>query len=215
MIRLVIADDHPVVREGLRRIASEHRHIAVVAEVGNGEDLLNRLIDTEADIVLLDISMPGRGFLDVLHRVKSDHPRLRVIVLSVHPEEQYAVRALKSGAAGYVTKDRTPWDLVEAILKVHRGGKYVSPALAERLASDLEMGREGPPHERLSDREFEVLRLLGVGVSIKAIARGLALDPKTISTYRSRIMHKIQLTSNADIVRYVIEHGLEPSPRNM
>lgn len=210
MIRLLIADDHPVVREGLRRIASEHRHIAVVAEVGNGEDLLSRLIETEADIVLLDISMPGRGFLDVLRRVKTEYPRLRVIVLSVHPEEQYAIRALKAGAAGYVTKDRTSSDLVNAILKVHQGGKYVSPALADRLASELEIGHQGLPHERLSDREFEVLRLLGVGVSIKAIAHGLALDPKTISTYRSRIMQKMRVTSNADIVRYVIAHGLEP-----
>ena len=210
MIKLLIADDHPVVREGLRRITSEHGHIAVVAEAGSGEDLLDRLMQTEVDILLLDISMPGPGFLDVLRRVKTDHPRLGIVVLSIHREEQYAVRAFKAGAAGYVTKDRASSDLVDAILKVHRGGKYVSVAFAERLVTDLERGQERPPHERLSDREFEVLRLLGVGVSAKAIAHELALDPKTISTYRFRIMQKMRLASNADIIRYVIEHGLEP-----
>lgn len=208
VIKLLIADDHPVVREGLRSIVAEHQEISVVAEAGTGEELLDRLERTPIDVVLLDISMPGPGFLDLLHRLKTDHPRVRIVVLSIHPEEQYAIRAFKAGAVGYLTKDLSPGELVEAILKVHGGGKYVSPSLAQRLADELGDGFRVAPHNRLSNREYDVLRLLGAGHSVKAIAHDLRLSPKTVSTYRTRILEKMTLKTNADVIRYVRQHGL-------
>lgn len=208
MIRLLIADDHPIVREGLRRIVQDAPGLEVVGEVASGHELLERLPETPADIVLLDVTMPGPGFLELLQRLRAEHPTVAVLVLSVHPEDQYAVRALRAGASGYLTKDHSPEELTEAIRRVHRGHKYVSQGLAERLAADLAAGTGDVRHELLSDREYEVLCLLGSGSKVKDIARSLQLSPKTVSTYRTRILEKMQASSNADLVRYAALHGL-------
>jgi DNA-binding NarL/FixJ family response regulator len=208
MIRLCIADDHPVVRAGLRQIIEDEPGMEVVGEAADGNQLLATIGRMPADVLLLDVSMPGPGFLEVLKALKQAQPRLPVLVLSVHPEDQYAVRALRSGAAGYLTKDHSPEELVAAIRKVHRGGKYVSASLAERLAVGLEIGAEGWPHEKLSDREYDVLCQLGSGRTVKEISEQLGLSPKTVSTYRSRILEKMKLAGNADLVRYASQHGL-------
>jgi two-component system invasion response regulator UvrY len=208
LFRLLIADDHPVVRQGLRRIIAEQPWLTVVGEATNGDDVLEQTARLKADVLLLDVSMPGAGFLEVLRQLRRDHPGLRVLVLSMHPEDQYAVRALRSGADGYLTKDHSPEQLIEAIRKVVRGGKYVSASLAERLAYDLAAGGGGPAHDALSDREYEVLCLLGSGRSVKEAAAALDLSPKTVSTYRARLLEKMQLASNADLVRYAAQHGL-------
>jgi DNA-binding NarL/FixJ family response regulator len=208
MIRLFIADDHPVVRAGLRGIVDGEPDFEVVGEACDGGDMLARIGRTPAEVLLLDVSMPGPGFLEVLRGLKQDHPRVAVLVLSVHPEDQYAVRALRAGAAGYLTKDHSPEELVAAIRKVHRGGKYVSPSLAERLAVGLEIGANDSPHEQLSNREYDVLCLLGSGRTVKEIASRLALSPKTVSTYRARVLEKMKLATNADLVRYAAQHGL-------
>lgn len=208
MIRLVIADDHPVVREGLRRIVAEQPGLAVVGEATTGDEVLTEVRRLAVDVLLLDISMPGLRFLELLRRLREEHPRIRVLVLSTHPEEQYAVRALRAGAAGYLTKDHSPEQLVQAIGKVVRGGKFVSASLAEKLARDLDLGRDQLPHELLSDREYEVLCLLGSGRSVKEVAAMLSLSPKTASTYRARLLEKMRLSTNADLVRYAAQHGL-------
>ena len=208
MIRLLIADDHPIVREGLRRIVAEQPGLTVVGEATNGDEVLTEVRRHVVDVVLLDVSMPGLGFLEVLRQLKEEHPRLRVLVLSTHPEEQYAVRALKAGAAGYLTKDHSPEQLVEAIGRVVRGGRFVSASLAEKLVRDLHLDGERLPHELLSDREYQVLCLLGSGRSVKEVASMLALSPKTASTYRARLLEKMQLSTNADLVRYAAQHGL-------
>jgi two-component system invasion response regulator UvrY len=208
MIRLLIADDHPIVREGLRRIVEDAPGLEVVGEVANGDELFALLPRVPADIVLLDVTMPGAGFLDVLQRLRSEHPTVAVLVLSVHPEDQYAVRALRAGASGYLTKDHSPEELTEAIRRVHRGHRYVSALLAERLAADLTAGTRDVRHEVLSDREYEVFCLLGSGRTVKEIAGSLQLSPKTVSTYRTRVLEKMHAASNADLVRYAALHGL-------
>ncbi|HKH84839.1 MAG TPA: response regulator transcription factor [Gemmatimonadales bacterium] len=208
MIRLMIADDHPIVRKGLRRIVEDAAGLEVVGEVGSGLELLERLPRVPADIVLLDVSMPGLRFLEVLQRLRAEHPTVAVLVLSVHPEDQYAVRALRAGASGYLTKDHSPEELTEAIRRVYRGNKYVSVVLAERLAADLAGGARNIRHELLSDREYEVLCLLGSGRTVKEIAHSLELSPKTVSTYRTRVLEKMGATTNADLVRYASQHGL-------
>jgi DNA-binding NarL/FixJ family response regulator len=208
MIRLLIADDHPIVREGLRRIVQDAPGLEVVGEVASADELFARLPRLPADIVLLDVSMPGPGFLDMLQRLRSEHPTVAVLVLSVHPEDQYAVRALRAGASGYLTKDHSPEELTDAIRRVHRGHKYVSAQLAERLAGDLMVGARDVRHEVLSDREYEVLCLLGTGLTVKEIGRSLQLSPKTVSTYRTRVLEKMHATTNADLVRYAALHGL-------
>jgi DNA-binding NarL/FixJ family response regulator len=208
VIRLLIADDHPIVREGLRRIVGENPGISVVAEASSADEVLARVSNTAIDVMLLDVSMPGPTFIEVLQQVRKDQPSIKVLVLSVHPEDQWAVRALRAGAAGYLTKDHSPEQLIEAIRRVYRGGKYVSAALAEKLATGLEAGGAATPHVILSDREYEVLRALGAGLSAKDVAGRLSLSPKTVSTYRTRILEKMQLRTNADLVRYVRDHAL-------
>lgn len=208
MIRLLIADDHPIVRAGLRRIADDLPGITVVGEAASASEVLERVVETPCDVVLLDVSMPGPTFIEVLQQIRREHPSVKVLVLSVHPEDQWAVRALRAGAAGYLTKDHSPEQLIEAIRKVYRGGKYVSAALAERLATGLETGGAMALHETLSDREYEVLRALGTGLSVKVVAQQLRLSPKTVSTYRTRILEKMQMATNADLIRYVNDHGL-------
>jgi len=208
MIRLAIADDHPIVRQGLRRIASEGAEISVVGEASTAAELFRLLAGAAVDVVLLDVSMPGSTFVETLQDLREKHPSVKVLVLSVHPEDQWAVRALRGGAAGYLTKDHSPEQLVEAIRRVARGGKYVSEQLAEKLAGLVDNGRTRSPHERLSDREFEVLRALGSGMAVKDVAEQLHLSAKTVSTYRARLLEKMGLKSRADLVRYVVEHEL-------
>ena len=208
MIRLAIADDHPIVREGLRRIASAGVGISVTGEASTAAELFRLLAQAAVDVVLLDVSMPGSTFVETLKELRERHPHIKVLVLSVHPEDQWAMRALRAGAAGYLTKDHSPEQLVEAIRRVARGGKYVSEMLAEKLAGLVDHGRTRAPHERLSDREFEVLRALGSGMSVKDVAEQLNLSAKTISTYRARLLEKMGLKSRADLVRYVVEHEL-------
>lgn len=208
MIRVLIADDHPIVRSGLRRIAEEDTGINVTAEASSGQETVSRLATSIVDVVLLDVSMPGAPFMETLRQIREEHPTVRVLVLSAHPEDQWAIRALRAGASGYLTKDHSPGQLVEAVRRVFRGGKYVSPQLAERLASQLGPSFDGAPHELLSDREFEVLRRLGAGHTVKDVAAAMKLSPKTVSTYRSRLLAKLQASSNADLVQYVTSHGL-------
>jgi DNA-binding NarL/FixJ family response regulator len=208
MIRVAIADDHPIVRQGLRRIASEGAKIAVTGEAATAAELFRLVGGTPVDVVLLDVSMPGSTFVETVRELRDKHPSVKVLVLSVHPEDQWAMRALRAGAAGYLTKDHSPEQLVEAINRVARGGKYVSESLAEKLAGLVDLGATQATHEHLSDREFEVLRSLGRGMTVKDVAARLHLSAKTISTYRSRLMQKMGLTSNADLVRYVVEHDL-------
>ncbi len=208
MIRLAIADDHPIVREGLRRIASEDEGISVVGEASTGAELFRLLAAAAVDVVLLDVSMPGASFIVTLRELRSRHPTVKVLVLSAHPEDQWAARSLQGGAAGYLTKDHSPDQLVQAIRRVARGGRYVSESMAERLAGMVDGGMTRAPHERLSDREFEVLRALGSGMLVKDVAAQLRISAKTVSTYRARLLEKMGLESKADLVRYVAAHEL-------
>lgn len=207
-IRIFIADDHPIVRQGLRRIVEADAGLMISGEAGDAAALCSALDGTATDLVLLDVSMPGGPFLDTLRALRERHPTVRVLVLSVHPEDQWAVRALRAGASGYLTKDHSPDQLLEAIRRVYRGGKYVSPTLAEQLASQLDGGGQRAPHELLSDREFEVMRRLGSGLTVTQIASELAISAKTVSTYRNRIMEKMAVETNADLVRYASRYGL-------
>lgn len=208
MIRLAIADDHPIVREGLRRIAIEDAGITVTGEAASAAELFMLLSAAAVDVILLDVSMPGATFVETVVRLREEHPTVKILVLSVHPEDQWAVRALRAGAAGYLTKDKSPEQLVQAIRRVARGGKYVSETLADQLAGLADTGRMRAPHELLSDREFEVLRALGTGMTVKDVAAQLRLSAKTVSTYRTRLLEKMGLKSTADLVRYVVSHDL-------
>ena len=208
MIRLAIADDHPIVREGLRRIASDDAGISVTGEAATSSELFRLLAATAVDVVLLDVSMPGSTFVETLQDLREKHSSIKVLVLSAHPEDQWAMRALRAGAAGYLTKDHSPEQLVQAIRRVARGGKYVSESMAEKLAGMVDDGRTRAAHERLSDREFEVLRALGSGMMVKDVAKQLHLSAKTVSTYRARLLEKMGLKSKADLVRYVVTHDL-------
>ena len=207
-IRIFIADDHPIVRQGLRRIVEGDAGMVISGEADAAAALLAGLETKATDLVLLDVSMPGGLFLETLKELRTRHPTIRVLVLSVHPEDEWAVRALRAGASGYLTKDHSPDQLLDAIRRVYRGGKYVSPTLAERLATHLDGGGQRPPHELLSDREFEVMRRLGSGLTVSQIASELALSAKTVSTYRARILEKMAVTTNADLVRYAARYGL-------
>ncbi len=208
MIKILIADDHPVVRQGLKQMLADEPDMKVAGEAANATELLEKVRREPWDIVLLDITMPGRGGLDVLKDLKRDRGKLPVLVLSMHPEDQFGLRVLKAGAAGYLTKDSAPEELVKAIRKVCGGGKYVSPLLAEQLASRLDAAEPRPPHEFLSDREYQVMRLIASGKRVGEIARDLSLSVKTISTYRLRLLEKMDLKTNAELTRYAIERGL-------
>ena len=207
-IRIFIADDHPIVRQGLRRIVEADEGLVVSGEAGDAAALFVALQTVATDVILLDVSMPGGLFLETLRDLRARHPTIRVLVLSVHPEDQWAERALRAGASGYLTKDHSPDQLLEAIRRVYRGGKYVSPTLAEQLAKHLDGGGQRAPHELLSDREFEVMRRLGSGLTVAQIAGELAISAKTVSTYRTRILEKMAVATNADLVRYAARHGL-------
>jgi DNA-binding NarL/FixJ family response regulator len=208
MIKVLIADDHPIVRQGLRQVLKETSDIVVAGEAGTGPETLDKISKNAYDVVLLDISMPGRNGLDILRQVKIEKPDLHVLILSTYPEEQYAVRSLKDGAEGYLTKASVPDELVFAIRKAASGRKYVSSALAEKLALDLNVNSHKSLHEALSDREYQVMCMIASGKMAKEIATELALSVKTISTYRTRILEKLQMKNNAEITLYAIKQGL-------
>lgn len=209
MIRVFIADDHTIVRRGVHDILDEASGIAFVGEAGSGKDTLRALRKLQVDILLLDIALPDCNGLDVLKQLVSESSRVRTLILSMYPERQYALRAIKAGAWGYLTKDSAPEELVIAIRHVAAGRKYITASLAEELASVIEWGMpEEEPHRKLSDREYQVLSMLGGGKSVGEIAHELNLSPKTVSTYRDRIRHKLNLRTTAEIIRYALEHGL-------
>jgi len=208
MIKVVVVDDHAVVREGLKRIIAENVGMTVTAEAGDGNEALRTIRSQPCDVVVLDITMPNKSGLDVLKQLHAESPRLPVLVLSMHPEDQYAVRVLRAGGAGYLTKETAPAKLVQAIRKVVRGGKYVSPSLAEKLVYDLGGNTDKPVYEVLSDREYQVLCLIASGKTVSGIADELGLSVKTISTYRVRILEKLNMKNNAEITRYAIKEGL-------
>ncbi len=208
MIRILVADDHTVVRRGLRQILLEGFPGALVEEVGDAEDLIKNVVKSTWDVVISDLSMPGRSGLDALQQIKQLHPNLPVLILSIHPEEQYALRVLKSGASGYLSKDMAPDELVNAVKKVMLGKKYITATVAEKLAATLDQDHNKPLHEYLSDREFNVLKMLAAGRSVSEIAESLFLSVTTVSTYRSRIMAKMNLKNNAELTLYSMEHKL-------
>ena len=208
MIKVVVVDDHAVVREGLKRIITENVGMTVTGEAADGHEAMLVIKSEPCDVVLLDITMPNKNGLDVLKELHAESPRLPVLVLSMHGEDQYAIRVLRAGAAGYLTKDSAPAKLVQAIRKVVRGGKYVSPSLAERLVFDLGTDSDKAPHEILSDREYQVLCMISSGKTVTQIAEELSLSVKTISTYRVRILEKLKMKNNAEITRYAIKEGL-------
>jgi DNA-binding NarL/FixJ family response regulator len=208
MIKVCVVDDHAVVREGLKRIIAENPGMAVTAEAGDGDEAIKVIQNEPCDVVLLDITLPKRNGMDVLKHIHNESPRLPVLVLSIHSEDQYAVRVLRAGAAGYLTKGATPERIVEAICKVVRGGKYVSPNLAEKLLYHLRSNTSPAIHDLLSDREYQVLCMIASGKTVTEIATELRLSVKTVSTYRVRILEKLDMKNNAELTRYAIKEGL-------
>lgn len=207
-MKILLADDHAVVRRGLRQILADELKHAVFGEARHAQEALELVWKEDWDVVILDITMPGRSGLEVLREIKKAKPRLPVLVLSMHPENQFAMRVLKRGAAGYMTKESAPEELVGAIRKVLNGGRYVSASLAESLAAHLSADAQKPIQELLSDREFQVLRLIASGKLVSEIARELSLSVKTISTYRTRILEKMGLRNNAELMHYAIQNQL-------
>ena len=208
MIRILIADDHTIVRRGVKQLLSAEQGMSVVAEASDGSEVLNLVRDHNVDVVILDITMPGRSGLETLKELKRQYPAISVIVLSMHPLDQYAVRVLRAGAAAYITKESAPEELLQAVQRAYRGGRYITGELAELLADYVERGETGDPHKLLSDRELEVMLMIASGKGVSEIARELSLSVKTVSTYKGRIVEKTGLASNADITRYSLEHEL-------
>ena len=211
MIRVVIADDHQILREGLKQLLEAAGDLEIVGEAGDGFEVLERTRGLDFDVLLLDMSMPGKSGVELIRQVKSERPKLRILVLSMHEEPQYAVRAIRAGASGYVTKESAAALLVAAIRKVAGGGAFITAEVAERLALDSMPQAQGPLHARLSDREYQVFDLLVRGLSVSEIAQDLHLSAKTISTHKARLMEKLQVDNGADLVRYALEHGLQGS----
>ncbi len=207
-MKILIADNHRIVREGIKHILSEMPDVIAMDEAGNGQEVLQKAWESDYDIILLDISMPGRSGLEILKQLKNGRPSLKILVLSMYPEDHYAVRAIKAGAFGYLTKESDPDELLEAVRKISTGRKYISSSLAETLARHLETGYEKLPHETLSDREFEVMCKIASGKTVKEIAVELSLSAKTISTYRTRILCKTGMKNNAQLTHYTIRNQL-------
>lgn len=208
MIRVLVADDHPVVHEGLKKMFEKVHGIRVTGEASTGEEVLNKIEQNDYDLVLLDISMPDKSGLEVLKELKRKKPDLPVLILSIHGEEQYAIRAMKAGAAGYLTKKSIPDELIRAIQKISQGAKYITSSLAEKMASYLEKGAKKLPHETLSDREFQIICLIAKGKTRKEIAEELSLSVDTISTYRARILEKMKLKRTIELIHYAMKNQL-------
>jgi len=208
MLRILIADDHTVVRRGLRQILLDEFLAAHIVDVADADELFNQVLKNEWDVVITDISMPGRSGLDVLQQIRQHYPKLPILVLSVHPEDQYAIRVMRGGASGYLNKDSAPEELVKAVHRILLGKKYITPSLAEKLADSLDQDADRLPHENLSDREFEVLKMLAAGMPVADIADTLSLSPTTVSTYRARVLQKMNAKTNADLTRYAMENKL-------
>jgi two-component system, NarL family, invasion response regulator UvrY len=208
VIRILIADDHPILRRGLKDILVRELEGAVCGEAGNAQQILSEVESQDWDLVILDLTMPGRSGLDVLRDLKGLRPKLPVLILSMHPEEQLGKRLLKAGARGYMNKESAPEELVKAVRKVLAGGRYVSPALAEKLAFDLDQDSGRPLHAKLSNREFEVLRMLGLGKTVTQIAEELHLSVPTVSTHRAHILEKMNMATTAELIRYAVRHHL-------
>lgn len=207
-IRILIADDHAIVREGLKQILADTRDIVVAGEAANGSDAIKLVRKDQCDVLLLDISMPDRSGIEVLKQIKKEAPRIAVLMLSMHREDQYAIRSLKAGAAGYLNKQSAPDQLVDAIRQVSDGRKYITPALAQELANQVGDDRNVPPHEILSDREYQTLIMIASGKTVSDIAAELSLSVKTISMYRSRLLQKMKLRHNAELTHYAIKNHL-------
>jgi two-component system, NarL family, invasion response regulator UvrY len=208
MIKIFIADDHSIVRSGLKKILKEESDIEIAGEASNYQEVLSMLRTISPDIILLDISMPGRGGLDILKEIKSLYKKIKVLILSMHPEDRFAVRAIRLGAAGYVSKESASQELVDAIRRVYNGNKYISNSLAEKLANSVDDETGKPPHENLSDREFQVLCMIASAKSIKEIAGELSLSPATIASFRGRVLIKLQLKSNVELTSYALRNQL-------
>jgi len=207
-MKILITDDHAVLRRGLRQILEDGFGKIQFGEASNASEAIAAVAREHWDLVVLDITMPGRSGLDALKEIKAIKPNMRVLVLSVHSEDQFAVRVLKAGASGFLNKDSAPEELVKAVRKVIAGGRYVSASLAEKLAFNLDHPSDELPHQKLSDREFQVLRMIGSGKTVSEIAEELVLSVKTVSTYRARILEKMNLNTNAELTRYAFEHKL-------
>ncbi|HUL91687.1 MAG TPA: response regulator transcription factor [Burkholderiales bacterium] len=212
MIRIVVADDHTIVREGLKQLLSASSDLSVVGEAQNGREVIERVRALDFDVLLLDMSMPGRSGIELIKQVHAEKPKLRVLVLSMHEEEQYAVRAIKAGACGYLTKESATAQLVSAIRKVAGGGAFITDSVAQQLALGVMPQTEGPPHGALSDREFQVFRELVSGKGVTDIAAELNLSVKTVSTHKARIMQKMNMSNPAELIRYAIHHRLVDDP---
>lgn len=208
MIRILIADDHAIVRHGLKQIIEKSGEMCVVAEADCGSATLRKLRETECDVVLLDVSMPDMSGVDVLKQIHAERPQLPVLILSIYPEDQYAMRLIKAGAVGYMTKDSAPPEVVKALLQVAGGKKYISPVVAELLANELGSVEGKLPHQTLSDREYQIFLLLASAKTVSEIADTLSLSVKTISTYRTRILAKMHLDNNAELMRYAVDNHL-------
>ncbi len=208
MIKVFIADDHAIVRKGLVQILNDTADMKLVGEGENGTDVLDSIGKLDYDVLVLDITMPGRNGLDILKQLKEIKPKLPVLILSMHPEDQYAKRVLKAGASGYLTKESASEELINAIRIINNGRKYITSNIAESMANDLEKNRTGPLHEKLSDREFEVMQLIAIGKTVSEIGNILSLSVKTISTNRSRILKKMNLKNNAELICYAVKHDL-------
>jgi two-component system invasion response regulator UvrY len=210
MARVLLVEDHPIFRRGLKDILSGKPQFTHVGEAEDAPKALRLLRKERWDAVVMDVNLPGKSGLELLKELKLSHPKLPVLILSVYPEDQYAMRMLKAGASGYLTKNRTPEELVGALSKLLQGRKYVSESLVEKVIAEFEAGEQGPAHKALSDREFEVLRLIADGKSPKEISLQLHISPRTVNTYRSRLLQKLNLKNNAELVRYVIDNQLFP-----
>lgn len=208
MLRILIVDDHAIIRKGLRQILSEEYISATIDEAKNAEEVTKMVIAHQYDIILCDLSMPGRSGLDVVEYIKQTFPKLPVLILSIHPEEQYAMRALKAGAAGYLSKDAAPDELIKAVQRVLQGRKYISSYLAEKMISEIDTDSSKPPHELLSNRELHVFKLIAEGRALSDIAEQLSLSTTTVSTYRSRILLKMNMKTNAELTKYALESKL-------
>lgn len=208
MIRILIADDHTLMRQGLKQILAMVDGMTVVGEAANGAEIFSQIRLHPLDVLLLDMSMPGRSGVELIRQIKGEHPKLPILVLTMHGEQQYAVRALKAGAAGYLTKESAPAELVAAVKKVAAGGVYMTLAIAEKIAVELCGDSNDLPHRQLSDREFEVFRYLAAGRTVSEIGERLCVSAKTVSTYKARILQKMLLQNQAELIHYAIRHGL-------